>query len=116
MFNKMPLHNVVSCTTIIFGHVKREQDQEALVVFQQMQQEGVWPSHITFIGVLNACASVATLDEGQHAHQQIIESGLSRVSLWGVASLTCMQNVGAWRRLRACPITCLHTMWSLGIL
>ncbi|CAM6019343.1 unnamed protein product [Sphagnum balticum] len=42
---------------------------------QQMQQEGVRPSHITFIGVLNACASVAALDEGKCAHQQIIESG-----------------------------------------
>ncbi|CAK9267453.1 unnamed protein product [Sphagnum jensenii] len=75
LFNKMPLHNVVSCTAMIFGHMKCGQDQEALVLFQQMQQEGGRPSHITFIGVLNACASVAALDKGKRAHQQIIESG-----------------------------------------
>jgi pentatricopeptide repeat protein len=78
LFNKMPLHNVVSCTALICG-----QDQEALVLCQQMQQEGGWPSHITFIGVLNACASVAALDKGKRAHQQIIESGFElNVFVW----------------------------------
>jgi pentatricopeptide repeat protein len=30
--------------------------------------------HVTFVGVLNACASLAALEEGRHAHGQIIES------------------------------------------
>ncbi len=29
---------------------------------------------ITFVGVLNACASVVALEEGRYAHQQIIQS------------------------------------------
>jgi hypothetical protein len=37
-----------------------------------MQQEGVQPNTVTFVGVLNACASIMALEEGRHAHEQII--------------------------------------------
>ncbi len=41
-----------------------------------MQQEDVGPDSITFVGLLNTCASVAVLEEGRCVHQQLIESGL----------------------------------------
>jgi pentatricopeptide repeat protein len=41
----------------------------------QMQWEGVQPDSVTFVGVLNACASVFALEEGRRVHEQIIESG-----------------------------------------
>ncbi len=46
---------------MIFGHVKYGQGQKALELFQQVQQEGVEPDSVTFVGVLNACASIAAL-------------------------------------------------------
>jgi pentatricopeptide repeat protein len=75
VFNEMPSRNVVSWTTIIFGYVKSGQGQKALELFQQMQQEGVKPNLVTFVGVLNACASVLALEEGRRAHEQIIQNG-----------------------------------------
>jgi pentatricopeptide repeat protein len=39
-----------------------------------MKQEGVQPNSITFVGVLNACASIVAL-EGRCVHEEIIESG-----------------------------------------
>jgi hypothetical protein len=45
--------------------------QEALELFQQMQQEGVQPNSVTFVGVLNVCASVLALEEGRSVHVQI---------------------------------------------
>ncbi|KAH8960556.1 hypothetical protein BDL97_05G001100 [Sphagnum fallax] len=36
------------------------------------------------------------------------------MSLWGIAWLTCMQNVGAWRMLGECSTRCHLEMWSLG--
>jgi pentatricopeptide repeat protein len=60
---------------MILGHVKCGQGQEALELFQQMQQEGVEPDSVTFVGVLNACASIVALEEGRHVHEQIIETG-----------------------------------------
>ncbi|CAK9193903.1 unnamed protein product [Sphagnum jensenii] len=75
VFNKMPSRNVVTWTAMISGHVNCGQGQKALELFRQMQQEGVRPDSVTFVGVLNACASVVALEEGKCVHQQIVECG-----------------------------------------
>jgi hypothetical protein len=41
-----------------------------------MQQQGVQPNSVTFVGVPNACASLIALDEGNCFHHHIIQSGL----------------------------------------
>ncbi len=38
----------------------------------------------------------------------------SLISLWGIALLTCIQNVGALRMLGECSIRCHLKLWSLG--
>ncbi len=76
VFNKMPSRDVITWTAMIFGHVKCGQRQKALELFRKMQQEGVQPNIVTFVGVLNACASLVALEEGRCAHEQIIQSGL----------------------------------------
>ncbi len=96
--------------------MKCGEEQAALKLFQQMQQEHVLPNPITFVGVLNACASVLALEEGRRAHKQIIESDFEsnffvRSSL---VDMTCMPNVGAWKRLGGCSTRCHHMMWSPG--
>ncbi|CAM6058325.1 unnamed protein product [Sphagnum tenellum] len=75
VFNKMPLRNVVTWNAMVLGHVKCGQGQKALELFQQMQQEGVRPNSVTFVGVLNACASMVAYEEGKSVHEQIIQSG-----------------------------------------
>jgi hypothetical protein len=39
----------------------------------------VQPNFVTFVGVLNACASMVALEEGWWAHEQIIQSGLEQI-------------------------------------
>ncbi len=75
VFKKRPSLDVVAWNTMIFGHVKCGQGQNALELFQQMQQEGVQPTAVTFVAVLNSCASLVALEQGRCAHKQIIESG-----------------------------------------
>ncbi|CAN5970524.1 unnamed protein product [Sphagnum jensenii] len=74
VFNKLPSWAVVCWTAMIFGHVNCGEGHKALELFQKMQQEGVHPDAITFVGVLNACASIMALEEGRRAHEQIIRS------------------------------------------
>jgi len=75
VFDRMTTRNVVSWTAMILGHVKCGQGQKALKLLQKMQQEGVHPHPVTFVGLLNACASVSALEEGRHVHEQVIKSG-----------------------------------------
>ncbi len=75
VFNKMPSRRVVTWNAMILGQVKCGQGQRSLELFQQMQQEGVQPDSDTFVGILNACASVVALEEGRCTHEQIIQSG-----------------------------------------
>jgi pentatricopeptide repeat protein len=74
VFNKLPSQAVVWWTAMIFGHVKCGEGHKALELFQKMQQEGVQPDPATYVGVLNACANVVTLEEGRRAHERIIQS------------------------------------------
>jgi hypothetical protein len=80
-----------------------------------MQQEGVLPDSVTFVGMLNACASLIALEEGRCAHEQIIQSGWDSDVFVGSSLVTCMQNLGARSMLREYSIRCHHVMWSLGM-
>ncbi len=81
---------------MILGHVKCDQGQKALELFQQMQQEGVWPNSVTFVGVLDAFATMVAFEKSRYVHQQVIQSDLeSDVFAQAVAWLTCMQKCGS---------------------
>ncbi len=107
VFNKIPSHNVVTSNMMLFGHVKCGEREKALEPFQQKQQEGVQPDPFTFVGVLNACASVAALEEGRCAHEQIIPSGCES-DLFVDSSLVdmcakCGSMEDAWRAFNKMP-------------
>jgi pentatricopeptide repeat protein len=74
VFNSMPKHDVIAWNAMILGLVKCGPGQEALALSQQKQQEGVEADPVTFIGILNACASLQVLEEGKCIHEQIIKS------------------------------------------
>jgi len=50
------------------GHVKCGQQKEASELYQQIQLECVQPDPVTFVVVLNACASIVALKEGWCTH------------------------------------------------
>ncbi|KAJ7559475.1 hypothetical protein O6H91_04G086500 [Diphasiastrum complanatum] len=72
VFNEMPVHNVVSWSAMISGCVKCGQAEKALGLYKQMRQEDVEPDNVTFMAVVNACASLEALEEGRHLHSEII--------------------------------------------
>ncbi|CAK9263310.1 unnamed protein product [Sphagnum jensenii] len=95
VFNKMLSRNVVTWTTMILGYVKCGQGSKALELFQQMQQEGVQSDPVMFVGVLNACASIVALEEGRHAHEQIIQSGYESVAVVGNSLIDMYAKCGS---------------------
>ncbi len=89
VFDRMATRNVVSWGSMIFGLVKCGQAQKGLDLFRQMQQEGVEPNPVSFVGVLNACAMLGALEEGKHVHEQIVRCGFESNVFVG-STLTCM--------------------------
>jgi len=48
---------------MILGYANCGEGDKALQLFQQMQQEGVQLNTVTFLGLLNACASTVALED-----------------------------------------------------
>ncbi len=92
-FSSVQLDTFTQCGHL--EHVKCGEREKTLKPFQQMQQEGVQPDPVTFVGVLNACASVAALKKAGVLMSRSFKVVLNQIVLWGVAWSTCMQNVGA---------------------
>ncbi len=100
MFNEMPSRDVVIWNAMILGHMKCGQENKAQELFWQMQQEGVRPTSVTFVEVLNECANLGALEDIKLAH--VINSFnlvAILISLWRITWLRCIQNVGALRIL-----------------
>jgi len=93
VFNKMPTQNVTCWTAVIFGHVKCVRGWEALELAQQMRSGGTAP--MTFVGMLNACASVAALQRADISIHQSYNVDMNQIYLLLLALLTCMPNVAA---------------------
>nr|KJB45079.1 hypothetical protein B456_007G288400 [Gossypium raimondii] len=63
-FSEMPEKNEISWNAIITGYSQHGSGIKAINLFEKMQQVGVRPNHITFVGVLSACSHVGLVDEG----------------------------------------------------
>jgi pentatricopeptide repeat protein len=64
LFDRMTKQDVISWSTMIAGYGMHGLYKDALRLFGQMQQAGMKPDHITFIGVLSACTHAGLVDEG----------------------------------------------------
>ncbi len=65
------------------------------------------PNTVTFVGVLNACASVVALEEGRSVHEQIIQSGCESDVFVGSSLVDmyakCRSLEDAWRVFHKMP-------------
>jgi pentatricopeptide repeat protein len=66
IFDRMLERNLVSWNTMITGYAQHGYGNEALSLFEKMQQVGLKPDAITFTGVISACSHAGLLDKGRH--------------------------------------------------
>ncbi len=72
VFNKMPIHDMVSWTTMLGGYAMHGQGKEALRHFEQMCEKGVEIDKIAFISLLSACSHADLVDEGLHYFESLL--------------------------------------------
>jgi pentatricopeptide repeat protein len=68
--------DTVLWTALITAYEQNNKEQQAIRLFEQMQQQGVEPGDETYITVISACATMKAYDYGKKVHMQIIEKGL----------------------------------------
>ncbi len=122
VFNETRMRNVVCWSAMIVGYVRCEQGQKALELSQQMHQDEVEPDSMTFVGILNACASVAALEEGRCVHKQIVQNGC-KLDVYVVSSLIDMyakcgmstHDVISWSAMISGYVTCRKGQEALDL-
>jgi pentatricopeptide repeat protein len=107
MFDKMQFQDVVNWNTMMVGHVKCGQRQKALELFEQMQQEGLLPNSVAFVGVLNVYASIVALEDSRCTHEQTIQRGWDSDVFVGHSLVNMYAKCGsmedAWRVFNKMP-------------
>ncbi|KAG0461465.1 hypothetical protein HPP92_021386 [Vanilla planifolia] len=64
IFERMPLPDLVSWTSLISGLAQNGHPTEALHYYELLLESGMKPDHVTFVGVLSACAHGGLIDKG----------------------------------------------------
>lgn len=74
VFDRMQQHDVISWNVIISAYCKHGCGKKAMQLFQQMQQEGVEPDEVTFIGILTACSHTGLVNEGRYFFISMVDN------------------------------------------
>lgn len=100
VFDTMHQRNVITWNALIAAHVHQGDSKEALQLFHQMESDDIKPTNSTFVSILSACASLASLEEGKLIHLSIAKNcsesqllvGNALVSMYG----KCGSPENAW--------------------
>lgn len=74
IFYSMPEHDVVAWTAIIAVFAHNDQGMKAVESFYQMQGENMMPNKVTYVSILDACASSALLFQGKQMHAIVLDT------------------------------------------
>ncbi|KAH7278288.1 hypothetical protein KP509_38G034200 [Ceratopteris richardii] len=66
VLNELPLQNVSCWNALIAGYVQNGKFAEALIVFDEMKNEGLSPDEVTFVCVLSAYCRLGLMQEAQN--------------------------------------------------
>lgn len=92
VFDHLHIRNVVTWSSLISGYAQYGYDQEAFRLFDQMQQQGLQPNEVTYLGILKACPA---LEQGRQMHNCIIEHGFELNLLVGSALVDLYVKCGS---------------------
>jgi pentatricopeptide repeat protein len=65
VFDEIKKKDIVVWNSMIAGYAMHGQSQKALKLFDMLRARGLWPTDITFIGVLNACSHAGLVEQGR---------------------------------------------------
>ncbi|KAM3330881.1 hypothetical protein ACQJBY_027156 [Aegilops geniculata] len=76
VFSSMSQKNEFSWNSMISGYARHGLGRKALEIFEEMQQSGANPDHVTFISVLSACSHAGLVDRGLEYFEMMEDHGI----------------------------------------
>ncbi|ESW25117.1 hypothetical protein PHAVU_003G008700 [Phaseolus vulgaris] len=76
LFEEMPKDDLIPWSLMIARYAQSEKSREALELFCRMRQSSVVPNNFTFASVLQACASLVSLNLGRQIHSSVLKVGI----------------------------------------
>ncbi|PKA49627.1 Putative pentatricopeptide repeat-containing protein [Apostasia shenzhenica] len=76
VFDRMPMRDLVTWTTMITGFAGAGKPAEAIGIYGKMLSEGLDGDEIVMIGLLQACAAISDLRRGLSVHGHMIRNGM----------------------------------------
>ncbi|CAO1947634.1 unnamed protein product [Urochloa humidicola] len=76
-FDEMPRRNVISWTSLITACGKNGFGEDAVTLFDRMEEDGVKPNEVTFLALLSACSHSGLMNKG-------VEYFTSMMSKYGI--------------------------------
>ncbi|KAJ7298871.1 hypothetical protein O6H91_06G075800 [Diphasiastrum complanatum] len=77
MFDQLHLRDVISWNIMIAAYGQHGEEKLALQLYEKMRWEGVPAITVTFLSILDVCATLGSLSEGVLIHEIMIDSGLA---------------------------------------
>lgn len=74
-FEEMPKDDLIPWSLMIARYAQSDKSKEALELFCHMRQSSVVPNNFTFASVLQACASLVSLNLGKQIHSYVLKVG-----------------------------------------
>jgi pentatricopeptide repeat protein len=81
LLRELHVRDDISWNTLIVGYAQSGQCHEALTCFEEMQADGLSPSFVTFICILNICGNTGAIDKGKQIHEEVQNRGLLKVDI-----------------------------------
>ena len=69
-------HVVVSWNALITGYAQHGHGEEALRCYEQMKEEGIPPTAVTYVSTLKACGSIGAKEKGEEIHDEVTKARL----------------------------------------
>ncbi|KAF6169185.1 hypothetical protein GIB67_013615 [Kingdonia uniflora] len=91
LFAEVRVRNVITWNSMIYGFTQNGRGEEALMMFTNMvEEEGIMPNYISFIGVLFACSHISLVDQGREYFVSMSKEYTIEV---GIEHYTCMVDL-----------------------
>ena len=98
VFVALVYRNIPSWNVMLSAYVERGESEKALELYKQMQRENVTPNELTFMGLLQACSDMGSVDMCKKLHFTIVSvdhdtiTSLMATLIHTYGSCACMED------------------------